>query len=55
MQATTTPTLERMETADELLRAAHCEAYRLGERELVQYLKDVLGRPLIAHIIPYTD
>ncbi|GAC1450189.1 MAG: hypothetical protein PVSMB8_09290 [Vulcanimicrobiaceae bacterium] len=55
MQATTTPTLERTETADELLRAAHREAYRLSERELVQYLKDVLGRPLIAHITRTAD
>jgi hypothetical protein len=45
-----TPFLERTETADELLRAAHRQAYLLSEHDLIGYLKRVLGRPLIAHI-----
>jgi len=55
MVPATTPTLERTETADDLLRAAHREAYHLGEQELVRYLKGVLGRPLIAHITGIAD
>jgi len=55
MATALTPTLERTETADDLLRAAHREAYHLDERALVQYLKEVLGRPLIAHITGIAD
>jgi RES domain len=50
-----TPVLERTETADELLRAAHRQAYLLSETDLIGYLKRVLGRPLIAHVTGTAD
>jgi hypothetical protein len=50
-----TPILERTETADELLRAAHRQAYLLSETDLIGYLKRVLGRPLIAHVTGTAD
>ena len=46
----TTPTLDHRTNADSLLQAAHREAYHLTESDLIQYLKHILGRPLIAHI-----
>ena len=50
-----TPTLERTETPEELIQAAHRKAYSLGEKELAIYLKGVLGRPLIAYITNTAD
>lgn len=47
--------MPRTDLADEVLRAAHREAYRLEEQELVRYLKGTLGRPLIAHITGIAD
>lgn len=50
-----TPILERTETPDDLLRAAHKQAYHFTESELVGYLKHALGRPLIAHVTHTAD
>jgi hypothetical protein len=50
-----TPLIEYTESTDELLRAAHRAAYHLAEPDLVQYLKGVLGRPLIAHMTGNAD
>jgi len=50
-----TPTLAHLTDADSLLQAAHREAYHLSESDLIQYLKGILGRPLIAHITGIAD
>ena len=50
-----TPRLDRLTAANSLLQAAHREAYHLTESDLIQYLKHILGRPLIAHITGIAD
>ncbi len=48
-------TTQGTQTVDDALRTAHRQAYRLSEKELVDYLKAHLGRPLIAHVTRTLD
>ena len=41
--------------APDVMLAAYAQAYRLDGRELVTYLKDALGRPLVAYIAGIAD